>query len=323
MNDTWQFFLDPPPQWTAVCETRRSLFHTPAWQAVLTHSFKAIPIFALNEATQDACALTIFPAGPFRVGYLGFPAGGLAGGQPVEHSLITQLTTSSLPVSVHLLRIVISPFTESIKLDCPYVEVWETIIPDLAVWQEGALPARVRRDVRKAHKSAVQIRIADARAASFVSRLYQETVKRHNGTIRYTLGYFQNLLALAEIDSGIKCWLAVRDEQPIAFLTAVREGQTVFYLHGAIDRDFRQYQPSDLLLFTAIQWAKDQGATQFNMMSSPLDQLSLVRYKEKWGGTTDKLRTYDWPVKPIAATLFRYVTRSYKFFSRLRYQVGE
>lgn len=318
MNDTWQFFTEPPLQWTAVCESRRSLFHTPAWQNVLTQSFKAKPLFALNKATQEACALTIFPAGPFRIGYLGFPAGGLAGGQPVTQSFITQLTTGSLPVSVHLLRVVMSPFGESINLNYPYAETWETIIPDLTVWQEDTLPSRVRRDVRKAHKSAVHIQDADMRAASFISGLYQETVKRHGGTIRYTPNYFQGLLRLSQTESAVKCWLAIKEDQPIAFLTAVREGNTVFYLHGAMEWESRQYQPSDLLLFTAIQWAKDEGATRFNMMSSPLEQLSLVKYKEKWGAVTEKLKTYECDVSPFMSLLFRQATKGYTLVSRWR-----
>jgi hypothetical protein len=319
MSDRLRLFTEPPPEWTELCRARRSLFHTPAWQTLLARSFKTVPLYALGPDMVEPFALTVFSAGPFRIGYVGFPTGGLMGATPLTAAMVDKLATALSTQKVDLLRLVASPFQEPLLLDYPYEETWETTVPDLSTWQESRLASGVRRDIRKARKTNMVIEEANPSAASFIAHLYRDTVLRHQGTLRYNLNYFRHLLEIAHDLSGLRCWLAVVESQPAAFLTAVREGETVFYLHGAMDREYRQYQPSDLLLFTAIHWAKEEGASQFNMMSSPLNQPSLVRYKEKWGGLTRKQRTYDLPLRPAAAHLFRWLAKGYKLFSGSRF----
>ena len=53
-----------------------------------------------------------------------------------------------------------------------------------------------------------------------------------------------------------------------------------------------------------IRWAQAAGCESFNFMSSPPNQPSLVRYKEKWGGVTGVHRTYTMKLG-VAYPLFR------------------
>lgn len=308
MNGDWLYFTEPPPQWAAVCQARRSLFHTAAWQELLQNAFGAAPLFAMRPAgDEDATtfALTVFPAGPFRLGYIGFPAGGAAGFQPLSAAMVNSLAISRFPRTIHLLKIVSSPFPEMLSLPYAYAETWETMIPDLREWREETLPANVRRNLRKARKNKVQIRQAEKSEAPAIFHLYRETVQRHGGMARYGLAYFSQLLELSQEVAGLPVWLALVNDEIAAFLAAAREGATVFYLHGAVNRHLQQFRPGDLLFYTAICWARDEGAREFNMMASPLSQLSLVRYKEKWGGVTAVQRTYTLPLQPLPAAGFR------------------
>jgi hypothetical protein len=315
MRHGWQFFTEPPLQWTRLCQKHKSLFHTPAWQSLLTRSFGAFPLFALGTDGNDAFALTVFPVGPFRVGYAGFPAGGLVGARQFTTASVTQLVSAAFPRTVHLLRLVATPFPEPLLLDYPHEETWETTVPNLSSWQEEQLAANVRRNLRKAKKNNVLIKKAELCDAQHLFRLYWETIRRHGGFRRYSLLYFHQLLELAQETPNLQCWLAVLDKEVIGFIILAREGDTAYYLHGAVSHVYQQYRPGDLAFNSSIHWAKEEGASQFNMMSSPLNQPSLVRYKEKWGGVTCKQRTYDLPLRPAAAHLFRWLAKGYNLIS--------
>jgi hypothetical protein len=318
MNDTWQFFAEPPPKWKEICQAHYSLFHTSIWQSLLSRSFNVIPLFALGADKKTALALSLFPAGPFRIGYVGFPAGGTIGTQPLTATLAQQLVTADYPTTVHLLKLVVSPFSVPLRLNYSFEETWETAVRDLNDWHEKQLSGSIRRDIRKANKNNVQIKQADPSNAVAFFALYQETIRRHGGVLRYSQTYFRQLLELAQKTPQLQCWSAIFNGEVTAFLVMAHEGETVFYLHGAIARAYQQYRSGDLLLSKAIRWAKDEGAREFNMMASPLDQPSLVWYKEKWGGVTGKQRSYDLPIRPAAAQLFRWLAKGYHLLNKSR-----
>ncbi|MFQ5419253.1 MAG: GNAT family N-acetyltransferase [Anaerolineae bacterium] len=310
----WRFFTDPSPEWTAVCRERGSFFHIPAWQSVLSAAFGARACYGLTADDGEAVALTIFPLGPFRVAFAGFPAGGLVGGRPFTAETAVSLSKAAFPAAVHMLRLVVSPFPELVDLPFPFAETWETAVLDLPNWDEKRLSSAVRRNVRKAEKQGIIIVPAVSADAPVIFQLYRETVKRHGGSLRYNPGYFQALVKLAQETAVLRCWLAKKGEETAAFLVAAQEGDIVYYLHGAVNRIHQQARPGDLLFHRAIQWAKNQGAGQFNMMASPLSQPGLVRYKEKWGGVTARQRTYDVPVN-LVGNFSMWLIRGYKIIN--------
>ena len=77
-----------------------------------------------------------------------------------------------------------------------------------------------------------------------------------------------------------------------AFLVTGRHGNTSYYLHGGTELRYRNLSPSDLLMADAIDTARKAGCSCFNFMSSPPKQVSLVRYKEKWGAETRQQKTF-------------------------------
>jgi lipid II:glycine glycyltransferase (peptidoglycan interpeptide bridge formation enzyme) len=260
----------------------------------------------------------MFPLGPFRVAYAGFPAGGLAGGRPFTTETAVSLTKAAFPVPVHMLRLVVSPFPEMVELPFPFAETWETAVLDLPNWDEKRLPSAVRRNVRKAEKQGITVVLAATDDAPVMFKLYRETVKRHGGSLRYNPNYFRALVKLAQETAVLRCWLAKKGEETAAFLVAAQEEDVVYYLHGAVNRIHQQARPGDLLFHHAIEWGKSQGGLQFNMMASPLSQPNLVRYKEKWGGVTSRQRTYDVPVKKIPAWMLRQGMGLYKWWQNWR-----
>ena len=142
---------------------------------------------------------------------------------------------------------------------------------------------------------------------------YEATVRRHTGTLRYNENYFRALVGLSRHEPALRILVAGDGVEVAGFAILVHHAGTAYYLHGGTASAYRQYSPNDLLLNEAIQLAQRDGAECFNLMSSPNDQPSLVKYKEKRGGVTKEHRTYTLPIRrsyrlmAIAEKLYRIV----------------
>ena len=82
-------------------------------------------------------------------------------------------------------------------------------------------------------------------------------------------------------------------------------GHEAYALHSSYDRAFNRYCVTDMLLEQATEYARSHGAVTFNMGASPAGQPKLVEFKEKWGGVTHELYTYEWPLSPLMASGFK------------------
>ena len=301
------------PDMAAAWARDKLLFHGEAWTALLESSFNARTQYIWDDTTACGGAVTSFPAGPFRLGFLGFPIGGLVGGDAPDAALIDRWQAQRselLPVAV---RIPVSGFVRAEPLAYPYESTPETAIVDLPSWTLAETSGNHRRDVNKALRS--ELEVVDARHEDQGDELfgiYADTLKRHSGGLRYNAAYFRGLVSLARANSQVRVMLAQRQGDTAGFVVVARHGSTAFYLHGGIVLQYRREQPSALLLHEAIQWARDIGCESFNLMSSPAGQQSLVWYKEKWGAETREHRTYSMPLK-ATYRLFQLAERIYRF----------
>ena len=297
--------IAPPSGWEETCLSRGSLFHSLTWQQLLARSFGSQTIYVWDSAMADGMAVTVFPAGPFRVGYVGFPVGGSLSRRPLLPSHLAALKQLPTPIRLHILRVPVSAFCESVEMGLPCSDAPETAILDLQGWDVGH-SKKLHRDVKKARHA--DLRIIPASGASHGDELYQlyrDTVTRRGGALRYNAAYFRHLVALAESQPGVRCLLAIKDGVTAGFVVVVKDGTIAYYLHGATAPAMKHLGVTDLLLLDGIEWARDKGAEVFNLMSSPSSQDSLIRYKEKWGGITKTNRTYELAIRRLPARLFR------------------
>lgn len=312
-SSDWQFDCVPPDWWEAACLTHDTLFASSRWLDVLRAGFGTEAGYCWQPASRRGFVLSTFAAGPFRVAYWGMPAGGLVDAQPMRASDLAGL--AALGKRADLVRIPVSGFNDVGDLSQRCVPNPETAIVDLQHWSEALLPSAVRRNVRRAMASELQLTDLEApRWADSLHALYCETVSRRGGSVRYTREYFRALLSLAASHPGIRCLAAMMGSELAAFVVVAGHGRSAYYLHGACPPRLQNLRPMDLLFRQAIGWAQEQGLERFNMMASPLAQPSLVRFKEKWGGQTRMHRTYELALRPLRAGLFRLAERVHRRF---------
>ena len=288
----------PPANWSTMCAADKLLFHSAAWLKLLESSFNVQTQYIWDDGTQCGGAVSSFSAGPFQLGYLGFPFGGVVGNERIADEMLRCWQDHRSEMQPMAIRVPISAFGEPADLNLEYESTPETAIVDLPSWTLDVTSGNHRRDVRKAMRSDLEV--ADANSAADgveIFKIYSDTVKRRRGALRYSEAYFVNLIKLAQLSPHIRVLLARWASTIAGFTVVVRHGPVGFYLHGGTHLAYRQYQPSAVLLYEAIQWSQSLDCSCFNLMSSPADQQSLVWYKEKWGGETREHRTYTLPLR--------------------------
>jgi hypothetical protein len=296
----------PPPEWQDICETRGLLFHSSDWQAVLEQGFNAESLYIWDKDDGEGAAVTIFRAGPFRIGYLGFPFGGTLSDRANPEHLVTALRQTAGIRRPAALRVPVSAFGSSRAPEMGGAATPETAISDLQAWRLEQLSRNMQRDIRQAQRSGLELAdIADPGDADQLHALYEATVQRHQGAVRYTAAYFRSLVELAGRHAGIRVLVARLEDAVAAFAVFVKHGPLACYLHGATNQALRKHQPAALLLQEGITWAQGNGCEVFNLMSSPPGQESLVRYKERWGGETREHGVYTLGTS-AAYPLFRF-----------------
>jgi len=267
------------------------------------------------SAGNAGAAITVFKAGPFSVGYLGFPVGSVIGDPATLDTILSQLAAKKPAPGLICARVPVSAFGTGTALEYASLSNPETAIADLQQWDLMGVSKNLRRDIRKAERSGLIIeRTTDVSHGAILYSMYESAVKHHGGSLRYNAAYFSAVLTLAASSERVNVFIAKLDQDIIGFAVIVYHGDTAYYLHGGANAELRQLSPSDLILAEAIASARSAGCTVFNFMASPAGQPTLVRYKEKWGAETRPLRTYTvrlspaYPVFRAAEGLYRLIT---------------
>ena len=294
----YQFQNSIPDGWDDLRNQHDALFGTVAWQSFLESSFGCRTIYGTNG--EQGVAITIFKAGPFEVGYLVFPAGTTFGRAVNLRVLLDDFLGSNLGGKPVCLRMSPSAFSQSSDLDLKFVQNPETAITDLQGWDCMSVSKKLRRDIRKAEKSGlIPVEISDPAQGDAIYRMYEDTVRRHQGSMRYTREYFERLIRLSLTNDRVRIVGVSAEDRLAGFAVTIRDRGTSYYLHGGTDPALRHLCTSDLLVRDVTDQARSDGSDSFNFMASPQDQPMLVRFKEKWGATTRQLNTYTLPSGPL------------------------
>ncbi|MGR9091236.1 MAG: GNAT family N-acetyltransferase [Gammaproteobacteria bacterium] len=300
------------PQYNELCDRDGALFHTARWQAMLERSFGVRSQYFWNGRVNCGGATSEFKAGPFRVGYIGFPVGGALGQDALDIEELRESWRQDGKGTPTCLRLPVSAFTDTPDLPFRFDATPETAVCDLQNWDLSKVSKKLRRDIKKAQRSRYALgELHDPHLAPRLFDMYRQTVDAHDGAMRYNETYFRELVGMAEEHPGLSVLVARLEDDIAGFVVMAYHRSVAYYLHGGSDPRFRHLSPSDILLNAAIHQARDDHCVVFNFMSSPKAQPSLVRYKEKWGAETREHRTYTVGMKP-SYVVFRIAEAAYR-----------
>jgi lipid II:glycine glycyltransferase (peptidoglycan interpeptide bridge formation enzyme) len=147
-----------------------------------------------------------------------------------------------------------------------------------------------RYNTRVARKHGVQVRAATSLAdLSRWYALYRITVQR-DGFIGRGEGYFQRFWEETCATRTTVLLLAEHEGTLLAGNMVHRFGPVATYLYGASSNEGRNMMPTYLLQWEAMRWAKEQGATSYDLFGiadsdDPHEPLAgVTRFKAGFGG---------------------------------------
>lgn len=310
--------LFPSPEWDELCLKHNDIFNSTFWHHVLSEGFGTQTLYMSDLELSINYSLSIFKAGPFKIAYLGFPLGGGVDNLCLTSEMVLELKKIRFPVTIHSIKIPVSPFLNCAELTLKKQVALETAILNLQRWKPEK-HNKIKRVMNKLSRQNICIQECSEKFhPDDLYKLYRDTIMRHQGNIRYNNQYFKALFELSRMNSNIKIFVATLNKRIAGFVVCVCHQNTAYYLHGSMDMNLKEYYPSDLLFYHSIQWAKNKGMECYNMLSSPKGQISLVKYKEKWGGETRVHKTYELNLNPLMTTLYKCASGIYHYCSFLR-----
>ena len=150
----------------------------------------------------------------------------------------------------------------------------------------------VRRAVRKAEKSNLEVEITRSREAlSIFHRLHVKTRRRH-GLPPQPISFFLNIYEeVLKQDLGFIV-VARRNSLPVAASVFFHVGANAIYKYGASDDKFQEFRGNDLVMWEGIQFLIKRGASTLHFGRTSPDGEGLRRFKMAWGTVEETIEYF-------------------------------
>jgi len=169
-----------------------------------------------------------------------------------------------------------------------------TVIVDLDD-DEDAILARMkskwRYNIRLSARRGVDVWDAGPEGLGTFYDLMRVTGERDNFGI-HSRAYYERAYELFAARGRVCLLLAYCDDEPLAALMPFAYNGQAWYMYGASSNSGRELMPNHQLQWRAMQWAKSQGATQYDLWgisdigpdAQEDDLQGVQRFKEGFGG---------------------------------------
>jgi hypothetical protein len=154
-----------------------------------------------------------------------------------------------------------------------------------------------QRAIRKAARSALTLEVgrSEALLAEFFT-LHTMARSRHSVPVQ-PFSWFRNLVEC--FGSQLTIYMARQDRQPAAAILTVAHKKSLVFKYGGSNRAYNRYGGTPHLFWQAIQDAKEQGLTDFDLGRSDVDNHGLLAFKDHLGARRTALRYYRYGVQPL------------------------
>jgi lipid II:glycine glycyltransferase (peptidoglycan interpeptide bridge formation enzyme) len=148
----------------------------------------------------------------------------------------------------------------------------------------------------------------------------QLATRRKHGLPPQPAAWFRNLIAC--LGDKAKIHVASKDSCPIASIVTLRHKHVLVYKYGCSDQRANHLGGTQLLFWKAIQAAKNDQLSEFDLGRSDCDNPGLIEFKDRWGATRSTLTYFRFPFRrsqiastatqaPIVKYLFAHVPDSF------------
>ena len=119
--------------------------------------------------------------------------------------------------------------------------------------------------------------------------------RRRHGLAPQPVRWFRNLIAC--LGDKVKIRVASKDGRPVASILTLSHQRTLVYKYGCSDHRFNNLGGTQLLMWKAIQEAKNDRLDEFDMGRSDCDNPGLIVFKDRWGAARSTLFYLRYPLR--------------------------
>jgi CelD/BcsL family acetyltransferase involved in cellulose biosynthesis len=281
----WRQFVDAAPDST--------IFHRAEWVSVLaqTYRFRAFAVIATEGSTAVAGAPFLAVGGPFRRRWSSLPftdACAPLGSAPAVSAFVGELERFAIKNGISSVEV--RADHRSRPANSASVAVRHVLALDrkAGATLRGVAPAHAR-NARHAERAGVQIAVGNA--LSDVEAFYGLHVRtRRRLGVPVQPWRFFRLLGERIIAPGHGFVLTARRAgRPLGAAIFLASGETLVYKYGASDEREWAHRPNDLLFWTAIGAACQDGYGNLDFGRSDIADAGLRRFKSSWGARESAL----------------------------------
>ncbi|MBM4338344.1 MAG: GNAT family N-acetyltransferase [Deltaproteobacteria bacterium] len=295
-------FESPGQEWDEFASRYTDLiFYQSLWSEVLRKGLGGQPLyFYLKKGSEIVAGLPgiLLNIKIFKILYASLPYGHFIGEKSYYSTFLELLEKEFRKIGIDQARIAGSPLLESFQLETFVPVTARCTLLDFNRFDKEKVreryPSEVRRAVRKAEKNGLFIKRADSREeVETFHRLYLSSMNRNQAMAKYPLQWFYGLYEMLVQQRKADFIFAVKHpDQYAAGVCVVYSSTSVHYLHNGSDESFLESRPNDLIVDHIIQEGLTEGKAVLDFMGSDPNDLSLIRFKEKWGSQSRDIHTY-------------------------------
>jgi len=304
-DSRWEAFLERQPE--------ASIFHSAGWVEALRRTYGYQPVAFTSSRAGEQLRDGI----PFcRINHW-------VGG----HRMVSlPFSDHCVPLAEdsHRLADIVSSLQDKLAAEGAKrmeIRVNASVIPQCCGWYEAAtafvlhkldLTPSIDAIFDNLHKDCVQRKIHRAEREGLtreegvsellLSKFYRLLLmtRRRHGLPPQPITWFQNLLVCLKDKVTIR--IASKDSRPVAGILTLQYKHGLVYKYGCSDEHFSSLGGIQMLLWKAIQDAKKNSLTEFDMGRSEIDNSGLVTFKERWNASRTNLAYLQYP-RPNAQTI--------------------
>jgi hypothetical protein len=307
-------FESPGQEWDEFASRYTDLiFYQSAWSQLLKEGLGGQPLyFYLREGGEIVAGLPgiLLNFRIFKILYASLPYGNLMGEREYFGLFIEILEDEFRKRKIDQVRMTESPFCTPYPLNSFKALIAKCTLLDLKRFgQEGfgeGYREGIRRAIRKAQKKGLYVKRATSRKEVEVFyRLYLSSMERNRAAAKYPLRWFYAFYEiLIQRGMGDILFAMTGEDRYAAGVVLVHSTTSYHYLHNGSAADYLEARPNDLIVDYIIRKGVKEGKTILDFMGSDRDDLSLIRFKEKWGSQSLDVQTYVKDYHPLRCRIW-------------------
>jgi hypothetical protein len=307
-------FESPGKEWDEFASRCTDLiFYQSIWSEVLWKGLGGQPLyFYLMDGGEMVAGLpgVLLNFKIIKILYASIPYGNMLGDPSYFPAFMDLLDQELKKKGIDQVRITQPPFSKSYQPLSFKFATSKCSLLDLRGFDKDRIRdgyrSEVRRAVRKAKKNGLSVRgLSSREEVEAFYRLYLSSMKRNRAMARYPRQWFHAVFEILVRQKKADILLAIKDENVYAAgVVLIYSPTSCHYLHNGSVETYLESRPNDLIVDHIIQAGVQEGKIFLDFMGSDPQDLSLIRFKEKWGSHSVDIKTYVKDYHPMKCKIW-------------------